>query len=233
MLDAESGQVIRVISLQYNPDSLTRGFQLKAGSEGGARAEALRLTGPPVQTLTLEAELDATDRLADPAANPTAVQLGLGAELAALEQLVYPSLASVRDSFSLAGAGMLEIAAAPAPLVLLAFGRQPDPARAHHRAVDHRGGLRPHAQPHPRQGPPRRPGAHRVRRGHRRAPRWVRARRAPAAGGARRRAPTPASSPTSDWSSCEPGRTRAGSRTRRGGERGGVGAARRRRDRCR
>ena len=123
ILDAESGQVIRVISLQYNPDSLTRGFQLKAGSEGGARAEALRLTGPPVQTLTLEAELDATDRLADPAANPTTVQLGLGAELAALEQLVYPSLASVRDSFALAGAGMLEIAAAPAPLVLLAFGR--------------------------------------------------------------------------------------------------------------
>ncbi|MEU1756704.1 hypothetical protein ABZ436_29170 [Micromonospora matsumotoense] len=121
VLDPDSGRSRRVITLQYNPDSLTRGFQLKtAGAEGGARGEALRITGPPVQTLTLEADLDAADQLTD----PEAVEWGLTAQLAALESLAYPSLAAVQDAAALLAAGTLEVVPPPAPLVLLAFGRR-------------------------------------------------------------------------------------------------------------
>ncbi|MFG1889166.1 hypothetical protein ACGFIR_15025 [Micromonospora sp. NPDC049051] len=121
VLDPDSGRTRRVITLQYNPDALTRGFQLKTGgAEGGAKGEALRITGPPVQTLTLEAELDAADQLAD---RDTA-ELGLTAQLAALESLAYPSLAAVQDAAALLAAGTLEVVPPPAPLVLLAFGRR-------------------------------------------------------------------------------------------------------------
>jgi hypothetical protein len=121
--DAATGVVARVIPLQYNPDSLTRAFQLRASAEGGAQAEVLRLTGPPAQTMTLEAELDATDRLEHPDQHRDAVELGLSAQLAALETLVYPALRSVQATARLASAGMLEVLPPPAPLVLLAFGR--------------------------------------------------------------------------------------------------------------
>ncbi|MEU7932405.1 hypothetical protein [Micromonospora echinofusca] len=121
VLDPDSSRTRRVITLQYNPDALTRGFQLKTGgAEGGAKGEALRITGPPVQTLTLEAELDAADQLAE---RDTA-ELGLTAQLAALESLAYPSLAAVQDAAALLAAGTLEVVPPPAPLVLLAFGRR-------------------------------------------------------------------------------------------------------------
>lgn len=125
VLDPDSGSVQRVITLQYNPDSLSRGFQLKtSGGDGGARSEAMRFTGPPVQTITIEAELDATDQLEFPASNAETVTSGLAAQLAAIETLVYPTAASVQEASAMLAAGMLEIAPAPAPLVLLAFGRR-------------------------------------------------------------------------------------------------------------
>src|SRR6266540_2544111 len=86
LLDAESGSVRRIISLQYNPDTLTRTLQVQgAGGEGGDRAEALRLKGPPVETIKLEAEIDATDQLEFPDQNPNAVTAGIQPQLAALE----------------------------------------------------------------------------------------------------------------------------------------------------
>lgn len=52
-----------IIVLQYNPDTLTRTLKIKGAEEGGDRSEALRLTGPPVETIKLDAEIDATDHL--------------------------------------------------------------------------------------------------------------------------------------------------------------------------
>ena len=43
IMEPDTGQVIRVISLQYNPDTLTRTFQVQAYREGGDRSEALRI----------------------------------------------------------------------------------------------------------------------------------------------------------------------------------------------
>ena len=46
LIDPQSGHVLRMIALQYNPDTLTRTLQPQAvGSEGGQdRSQALRLT---------------------------------------------------------------------------------------------------------------------------------------------------------------------------------------------
>jgi hypothetical protein len=44
-----------VITLQYNPASLSRSLQIRSMPDTGDRSEALRLKGPPVETFTLEA----------------------------------------------------------------------------------------------------------------------------------------------------------------------------------
>lgn len=124
ILDHDTGAVQRVITLQYNPDTVSRAFQLKAPPESGARGEAFRLTSPPTQTLSIEAELDASDALEKPADNAAIVELGLAAQLAAIESLVYPAVSDVKNAADLLAQGMLEIAAAPAPLVLFSFGRR-------------------------------------------------------------------------------------------------------------
>src|SRR5919107_2819213 len=88
LLDPESGAVQRLIALQYNPDTLTRTLAPKSPGETADRSEALRLKGPPVETIKLEAEVDAADQLEFPAQNPTAVQFGIHPQLAALETII-------------------------------------------------------------------------------------------------------------------------------------------------
>ena len=61
LIDADTSAVQRIIVLQYNPDTLSRTLQPQAVKESGNRAEAMRLTGPPVETLKLDA--DVTDQL--------------------------------------------------------------------------------------------------------------------------------------------------------------------------
>ena len=57
LLDPESGSAVRIIALQYNPDTLNRTLQPQAVKEGGDRPESLRLTGPPVETIKLDATI--------------------------------------------------------------------------------------------------------------------------------------------------------------------------------
>ena len=121
LLDPQSGAVQRIITLQYNPDTLTRSLQIKgAGSEGGDRIEALRLKGPPAETIKIEAEIDATDQLET--ADSQTTQEGLHPFLAALEILVYPASAQLKSNNSIASAGSLEIVATQAALVVFVFG---------------------------------------------------------------------------------------------------------------
>jgi len=78
LIDPETSAVQRIITLQYNPDTLTRTLQVQGvGGEGGDRSEALRLKGPPVETLKLDAEIDATDQLEFPDQNKNAVEVGI------------------------------------------------------------------------------------------------------------------------------------------------------------
>src|SRR6185369_3510366 len=104
VLDPQSGAVLRVIPLQYNPDTLSRSFQIKGvGAESGDRIEAFRLKGPPVETIKVEVEIDATDQLEK--AESTVTESGLHAILAALETLIYPFSTTLQDNNAVAASG--------------------------------------------------------------------------------------------------------------------------------
>ena len=124
-VDPESARVLGVIALQYNPDTLTRTLNVQAsGTEGGDRSQALRLKGAGVETIKLEAEIDATDRLAEPDSNPDAVGLGIHPQLAALEALVHPRADDLQANDTLAASGVLEVLPLQAPLTLLVWSKQ-------------------------------------------------------------------------------------------------------------
>jgi hypothetical protein len=77
--------------------------------ESGDRSEALRLKGPAVETIKLDAEIDATDQLEFPDQNRDAVEHGLQPQLAALEILVHPTSSQLSSNNQLAQSGTLEI----------------------------------------------------------------------------------------------------------------------------
>ena len=118
LLNAETAAVQRIITLQYNPDTLTRSFQVKGiGADGGGnRSEAMRLTGPPVETIKVEVEIDAIDQLE--VADSVTIQVGIQPQLAALEMIIYPSSGQLRSANSLARMGTLEIAPMETALTL-------------------------------------------------------------------------------------------------------------------
>ncbi|KZC15639.1 hypothetical protein RHOFW510R12_03510 [Rhodanobacter sp. FW510-R12] len=124
LIDAGSSAVLRVIALQYNPDSLTRSLQVQAVSaDGGDRSEVLRLKGPPVETLKLEAEIDATDQMEFPEQNGVVAESGIFAQLAALETMVYPSSGQLRANDLMAQFGTLEIVPMETPLALFVWSK--------------------------------------------------------------------------------------------------------------
>jgi hypothetical protein len=125
-VDPDSGRVLRTISLQYNPDTLTRSLQVQATSSGGGadQSEALRLKGPAVETIKLEAEIDATEQLDDPDANPDAVALGIHPQLAVLEELIEPTADALQTNDTLAASGVLEVLPLEAPLTLFVWSKQ-------------------------------------------------------------------------------------------------------------
>lgn len=122
LLDPASAQVRRVIALQYNPDTITRTLQVQHLGDGAERAEALRLKGPAVETLKLEAEIDAVDQLEFPGQHKTVVESGIAAQLAVLESLINPAAADLLANQALAAAGTLEIAPMESALVLFVWG---------------------------------------------------------------------------------------------------------------
>lgn len=121
LVDPSTGAVQRIVALQYNPDTLTRSLQVRgAGAESGDHIEALRLKGPPIETIKLEAEIDATDAME--ANDRQTNEAGLHPQLASLETIVYPTSSHLNATNSEAGSGSLEIAPAMAPLPLFVFG---------------------------------------------------------------------------------------------------------------
>jgi hypothetical protein len=123
LIDPTSSLVLRVIGLQYNPDTLTRTLQVQAAGAEGDRLEALRIKGPPNETIKLEAEIDATDQLESPDQNRVTAEFGLFAQLAALETIVYPRSAELFATNGLAQSGTLEIAPSEAPLTLFVWSK--------------------------------------------------------------------------------------------------------------
>jgi hypothetical protein len=126
VLAAGGASAQRTIALQYNPDTLTRTYQVQGvgGDGGGERAQPFRLKGPAIETIKLDAEIDATDALETPEQHATTVQLGIAPQLALLEALVNPSVDELQALAAQSDAGALEILPPEAPLVLFTWGRQ-------------------------------------------------------------------------------------------------------------
>ena len=124
-MDPDTSAVRSVIALQYNPDSLSRTLQIQAvqGAQDGTRVDALRLRGPAVETIKIDAELDATDQLEFPRQFPVTAQFGLHPQLAQLELLVNPTVDTLLADDNLANSGALEIIPLQQPLTLFVWSK--------------------------------------------------------------------------------------------------------------
>jgi len=122
-MDPDTSAIQTVIALQYNPDTLSRTLQIQAvgGGQDGVRVDALRLRGPAIETIKIEAELDATDQLEFPNQYPLAVQYGLQPQLAQLEMLVNPTVETLNADNNMANSGTLEIIPLEQPLTLFVW----------------------------------------------------------------------------------------------------------------
>ena len=124
LIDPESAKVQRVISLQYNAESLKRSLKpQEAGGEGAQRAEPTRFKGPAVETYSFEADIDATDQLEFPDQHAATIAHGIAPQLAVLESLLQPGSAQLQRVDREASSGTLEIAPMLAPLLLFVWGK--------------------------------------------------------------------------------------------------------------
>lgn len=123
LIDPDTSAVLRIIALQYNPQTLNRTLQGQAMGEEGGRSQVLRLKGPPVETYKLDAEIDAADQLEFPKKNDDVIKNGIAPQLAALETIVYPASSELMANNSLAASGILEIAPNEAPLTLFVWSK--------------------------------------------------------------------------------------------------------------
>ncbi len=122
LIDPENSTIKKIIPLQYNPETLSRTLQVQNRTEGGDKSDVLRLTGPPVETIKLDIEIDATDQLE--VADSTTIQVGIQAQLAALELIIYPSSDQLLSNNSLSKSGTLEIAPMVSFLTLFIWSKE-------------------------------------------------------------------------------------------------------------
>jgi hypothetical protein len=124
LVDPDSGAVRSAIALQYNPETLTRSFQIQAaGGESQDRSQALRIKGPAVESYKLDVVVSAIDHLEFPDQHQDAVEFGIQPQLARLEALVHPTSQQLLSNNALAGTGALEILPMETPLVLFVWSK--------------------------------------------------------------------------------------------------------------
>jgi hypothetical protein len=123
LIDPNGGAVQRIITLQYASETLQRSFEVRSVADEPNRSQALRLTGPAVETITLEAELDATDQLEFPDQNAAALDAGIFPQLAALETIIHPTASQLNRRNDQSAAGTLEISPVETPLALFIWSR--------------------------------------------------------------------------------------------------------------
>lgn len=110
-----------VIVFQYNPETMTRRLQAQTlGGAEGDRTDALRLKGAPVENISLNIELDATDQLEK--GDGIASTLGIYPQLSALEMLIYPKTPLVIANTVLMALGTIEVVPPVAPFTLFVWG---------------------------------------------------------------------------------------------------------------
>jgi hypothetical protein len=123
LVDPRSGAVQKVIALQYNPETISRSFQVQAIGQSAERSQALRVKGPAVESYKLDVVLSAADALEFPDQNPATVSYGLQPQLALLESLLHPKSAQLLSNNALAASGTLEILPMEQPLAIFVWSR--------------------------------------------------------------------------------------------------------------
>ena len=133
--------VPKVIVFQYNPEKMTRKFDLgnakgdkgegdSASSCNSARRPVDPLSQPrdPEEKFTVELLFDATDQLEDPDNHPVERASGVASRVSQIEMLLYPSAEGVGDKLmstikdTLAGIGVEVIERKQVPVVLFFWG---------------------------------------------------------------------------------------------------------------
>jgi hypothetical protein len=109
-----------VVVFQYNPEQLSRSIAPQYSDAAGARSEAIRLGGPPRETISATVQIDAIDQLEE--AKDIATTLGIYPQLSALEMLVYPKSALVIANTILLATGTIEVVPPASPLTLFVYG---------------------------------------------------------------------------------------------------------------
>ncbi|MFI5958828.1 hypothetical protein [Cryptosporangium sp. NPDC051539] len=105
-----------VVLFQFNPERITRSVRARAP---GYNVESVRLTGAPIETLSMAVEIDATDQ---PATDQPRGGPGIHPQLARLELLLYPPSSDVQKNANLEANDTLPIVHPEAPLTLLVWG---------------------------------------------------------------------------------------------------------------
>jgi hypothetical protein len=124
LLDPESGALRGAIALQYNPETLSRSFQVQAaGADTADRSQPLRIKGPAVESYKLDIVVNAYDQLEFPDQNKDAVAVGILPQLSLLESLVQPRSAQLAANDALAQSGALEILPMETPLPLFVWSK--------------------------------------------------------------------------------------------------------------
>jgi hypothetical protein len=112
----------RVIVFQYNPNTLTRTLEPQMQESEGNTGDPPRFKGAPVETIKMEAEIDAADQLER--GDPQAGDVGILPQLASLETLIYPKSSQVIANNILMQIGTIEIIPSVAPLTLFIWGKR-------------------------------------------------------------------------------------------------------------
>jgi hypothetical protein len=109
-----------VAIFQYNPEQISRSIAPSYSEAGGGRAEPLRLSGPPKETISANLSVDLIDQMEQGDNGPLGG--GIAGYLAAIEMLVYPKSLLVAANQILLATGTMEVIPPVAPLTLFIYG---------------------------------------------------------------------------------------------------------------
>lgn len=109
-----------VAIFQYNPEQISRSIAPSYSEAGGGRAEPLRLSGPPKETISANLSIDLIDQMEQGDNGPLGG--GIAGYLAAIEMLVYPKSLLVAANQILLATGTMEVIPPVAPLTLFIYG---------------------------------------------------------------------------------------------------------------
>jgi hypothetical protein len=94
-------------------------------TDGGDKTEALRLAGPPRETITLSVEFDAIDQFDQPSVQAAVAGVaGVYPAISALEMLLYPKSVVVIANTALALLGNIEVITPEVPPTFFVWGPQ-------------------------------------------------------------------------------------------------------------